>query len=163
MSTASNASSNWSLRPAGTTLPDLPKLSSGHTRSSLWSGRPPGSISSQPAPRDCGGTQEGTSCPEKVESASTSPTPHGNITVCCPEHGGREVELYCETCGETICLKCIMKGQKHHSHDYEELNEAFERYKGEIMSSLEPMEKQLATIVHELVALIERCPQFRDI
>ncbi len=38
-----------------------------------------------------------------------------------------------------------MKDEKHHSHNYEELNKAFERYKGEIPSSLEPMEKRLAT------------------
>ena len=55
--------------------------------------------------------KDATASAERVESASTSPTPHGNITVGCPEHGGREVELYCETCGETICWKCIMKGR----------------------------------------------------
>ena len=30
------------------------------------------------------------SAEKRVESASTSPTPHGNITVGCSEHGGRE-------------------------------------------------------------------------
>ena len=83
----------------------------------------------------------------KAETASTSSTSHASITaVVCPEHDGREVELYCETCGETICYKCIKKGEKHQMHNYEELNEAFARYQQEIMSSLEPLEKQLTAI-----------------
>ena len=71
-------------------------------------------------------------------------------------HEDKELELYCETCGELICLKCVTKSGKHHSHDYEELNVAFEKYKEEITSSLEPMEKQLTTIKKAL-ALIEQC------
>ena len=64
----------------------------------------------------------------------------------CFVHEDKELELYCETCGELICLKCVTKSGKHHSHDYEELNVAFEKYKEEITSSLEPMEKQVTTI-----------------
>ena len=103
-----------------------------------------------------------TASPEEAESASTNPTPHGNTTVGCLEHGGRELELYCETCGETICYKCIKKGEKHNSHDYEELDEAFERYKREITSSLEPMEKQLMTIKRALAQLDARHDEISD-
>ena len=71
-------------------------------------------------------------------------------------HEDKELELYCETCGELICYKCVIKGCKHHSHDYEELNVAFETYKEEITSSLEPMEKQVTTIKKAL-SLIEQC------
>ena len=74
----------------------------------------------------------------------------------CFVHEDKELELYCETCGELTCLKCALKGGKHHSHDYEELNVAFEKYKEEITSSLEPMEKQVTTIKKAL-ALIEQC------
>ena len=74
----------------------------------------------------------------------------------CFVHEGKELELYCETCGELICLKCVTKSGKHHSHDYEELNVAFEKYKEEITSSLEPIEKQVTTIKKAL-ALIEKC------
>ena len=74
----------------------------------------------------------------------------------CFVHEDKELELYCETCGELICLKCVTKSGKHHSHDYEEQNVAFEKYKKEITSSLEPMEKQMTTIKKAL-ALIEQC------
>ncbi len=71
----------------------------------------------------------------------------------CSEHSKKGLELYCETCGELVCLKCVIKGGKHHNHDCKELAEAFERYKGEITVSLEPMEKQLAVISKALVQL----------
>ena len=48
--------------------------------------------------------------------------PPKNAAQFCFEHVERELELYCETCGELICYKCGLKGGKHHSHDYEELN-----------------------------------------
>ena len=80
---------------------------------------------------------------EKTESASPTPVPPGITTVGCSEHNGREVELYCNTCEKTICFKCIMKEENHHSHDYEELNKGLQQ---EIASSLEPLEKQLGTI-----------------
>ena len=56
-------------------------------------------------------------------------------------------------------LSYLSTGHTHsskHSHDYEELNVAFEKYKKEIMSSLEPIEKQVMTIKKAL-ALIEQC------
>ena len=77
------------------------------------------------------------------KSASTNPG--------CPEHDGREIELYCKTCESAICYKCIKKGDKHHNHDYEELNEAFKKYKVELMSLMEPTEKQL-TIIKKALA-----------
>ena len=74
----------------------------------------------------------------------------------CFVHEDKELELYCETCGELICYKGVTKSGKHHSHDYEEFNVAFEKYKEEITSSLEPMEKQVRTI-KKVLALIEQC------
>ena len=68
----------------------------------------------------------------------------------CTDHG-REVALYCDSCREMICWKCIKKGGKHHSHDYEELDdEAFERCKNEIAASLEPMESLLIDVSRKL-------------
>ena len=100
---------------------------------------------------------------EKLENAPATPeraTPTDlnpvNKASHCFVHEDKELELYCETCGELICYKCVAKSGKHHSHDYEELNIAFENYKEEITSSLEPMEKQVTTIKKAL-ALIEKC------
>ena len=91
--------------------------------------------------------------PERATPTDLNPV---NKASHCFVHEDKELELYCETCGELICLKCVTKSGKHYSHDYEELNVAFENYKEEIKSSLEPMEKQMTTIKKAL-ALIEQC------
>ena len=91
--------------------------------------------------------------PERATPTDLNP---GNKASHCFVHEDKELELYCETCGELICLKCVTKSGKHYSHDYEELNVTFEKYKKEITSSLEPMEKQVMTIKKAL-ALIEQC------
>ena len=67
-----------------------------------------------------------------------------------------------ETCEETICWKCAIKGGKHYSHNYRELKEAFEKYKVEITASLEPLEKQLTVIKRSLVQLEACCGEISD-
>ena len=80
----------------------------------------------------------------------------------CSEHVGKALELYCETCEELICFHGIMKKGKHHSHDYEVVDEAFEKYKEEIMPSLEPMEKRLVTINKALAQCDSYCVEVSD-
>ena len=99
---------------------------------------------------------------EKAERDSASLTSRDKVKVCCREHAGKEVELFCETCGEPVCVKCAIKGGKHHSHDCEELDKAFERYKVEVTASLEPMEKQVTTITKALAQLDARCAEISD-
>ncbi len=95
--------------------------------------------------------------PQNEENASTS---SGNITIfCCSKHDEKEIELYCNTCEETICLRCTIKDENHHSHDYEDLNKAIER---KITASLEPMERQLTTITKVLKQLDARRDQISD-
>lgn len=74
----------------------------------------------------------------------------------CLVHKGRELELYCETCGELICSHCVFKGQQHNTHDYDLIEPSFERYKLEIMLSLEPMKTLLSTVDQAVVALDDR-------
>ena len=80
----------------------------------------------------------------------------------CFEHPEEELRLYCETCGELVCVQCIMKDGKHHDHDYALIKKAFDEYKGEITSSLEPMEKQVTTIEKALAQLDARCGKISD-
>ena len=88
--------------------------------------------------------------------------PPKNAAQFCFEHVKKELELYCETCRELVCYKCVIKGGKHHSHDYEELDQAFEKYKEEITSSIEPMEKQVAIIKKALALIEQRCGEISD-
>ena len=77
----------------------------------------------------------------------------------CLEHADKELELYCETCEMLICFHCTLKSGKHHDHDYELLNAAFEKYKGNIASSLEPMEEKLTLTNIALAQLNGRCEE----
>ena len=89
-------------------------------------------------------------------------TPSRNVAQCCFEHVEDELKLYCETCGELVCYQCVIKGGKHHDHDYALLQIAFEKYKEEITSSLEPMEKQVTIIKKALEQLNTRCGEISD-
>ena len=93
---------------------------------------------------------------------TTVNNPSKNEVQCCFEHAEEELKLYCETCGELVCYQCIMKGGKHHDHDYALLQIAVEKYKEEITSSLEPMEKQVTIIKKALEQLNTRCGEISD-
>ena len=62
----------------------------------------------------------------------------------CSQHKGKELDLYCETCEELICLHCTVK--KHKDHQYDLVSDTFEKHKEEITSSLEPLDGHLSTM-----------------
>ena len=81
----------------------------------------------------------------------------------CFGHPEEELKLYCETCGELVCLKCAIKGLgKHFGHDCKELDKAFQEHKEEITSSVQPMEKQVAIMKGVLAQLDTRCGEISD-
>ena len=94
---------------------------------------------------------------EGVKTDVTQPIPSKKKTIAnCFEHKDKERELYCETCEDLICYACAIKG-KHHTHNHYVLDRAFERYKGEIAPSLEPMEGKLVAVKEALARLDMRC------
>ena len=97
----------------------------------------------------------------KVDAAPLTPSAKKPIPNCF-EHVAKERELYCETCEELICYKCVIRGGKHHSHTYDEINNAYEKYKGELKPSLEPMEDKLNTVKKALAQLDTRCGEVSD-
>ena len=106
---------------------------------------------------------------QKVENPAT--TPEGAVkdpeivepsVRFCFEHPEEELRLYCETCGELVCVQCIMKDGKHRDHDCTVLKKAFDKYKEEITSSLEPMEGQVTAIEKALAQLDACCREISD-
>ena len=97
-----------------------------------------------------------------VEGDKTHPISSKKATPYCSVHDGKELELYCETCGELICSHCALRGQKHHSHEYDLINSCYEKYKKEVTPSLQPVEKQLTTVKKALADLDERCGKISD-
>ncbi len=71
----------------------------------------------------------------------------------CPKHD-ENMKLYCETCGELICIHCTV--QIHKDHKYYVIADTFESHKKEILDSLGPVEKQLEAIDAAVINLDER-------
>ena len=78
----------------------------------------------------------------------------------CQQHQIQELELYCETCKELICVQCTI--QQHHTHKYNLIGEVFEKHKKEIMSSLNPAEHQQTLARKALEKLDVRCREITD-
>ena len=56
--------------------------------------------------------------------------------LCCADHQERELELYCESCEQLICLQCVIT--KHSGHKYSLEKDVLEKCKEEIKASLAP-------------------------
>ena len=80
----------------------------------------------------------------QIKSNVKQLVPPKKVTLYCSLHEGMKLDLYCETCGELICLHCTVK--KHKDHQYDLVGDTFERHKAEITASLEPVEKQLGIV-----------------
>ena len=93
---------------------------------------------------------------------TNTPVPPKTLFRHCFKHPKEELKLYCEPCGELVCYQCVIKGGKHHDHDYALLERAFEKYKEEITASLEPMEKQVDVAMKALSQLDTRCGEISD-
>ena len=70
------------------------------------------------------------------------------VTLYCPIHKGKELELYCETCGELICHNCTVK--KHKDHQYDLVTDTFEQHKAEITASLKPVKVRLEATIKSM-------------
>ena len=97
-----------------------------------------------------------------LEGAVGGATIARDVVKHCFEHPIEEVKLYCETCGELVCYECALAEGKHHSHRYKKLNQAFQEYKEEITSFMEPMENQVAIATTALIQLHTRCGEISD-
>ena len=62
----------------------------------------------------------------------------------CTDHQERELELYCESCEQLICLQCTIT--EHNGHNYNLVKDVFQKHKLEIVALLAPAKEQLATI-----------------
>ena len=151
-------------RPAGKTFPNLSKLSTGHT-CPRYTG-----VSGLQSAFHINHLLEIVKEHKKEKDTAIAETTEGVVTGValqqqsshCTEHVDEELKLYCETCNEVICYKCATKWGKHHSHDYESISDAFEKYKEQISTFLEPMGNQLTRIDQALTDL-ETCSAEIDI
>ena len=81
---------------------------------------------------------------EQIQSNLKQLVPPKKVTLYCTQHEGMKLDLYCESCGELICLHCTVK--KHKDHQYDLVGDTFEKHKAQITGSLEPVEEQLGIV-----------------
>ena len=89
--------------------------------------------------------------------------PKKEVTLYCSLHPGKELELYCETCGELICLLCTVNKHCRPEHKYDLVGDTFQRHKAEITASLEPVEKQLGVVSKALEQFDLRSHELDDL
>ena len=98
---------------------------------------------------------------EQVQSNVKQLVPPKKVTLYCSLHEGKELDLYCEVCGELICLLCTIK--KHKDHQYNPVGDIFQKHKAEITTSLQPVEKQLSMVNQSLEQFGLRSKELDDL
>ena len=84
------------------------------------------------------------------------------VTLYCPLHQGKELELYCETCDELICLLCTVNKHCRPEHKYDLVSDTFEKHKAEITTSVEPINKLRTATSDALEQLDVQSHEFDD-
>ena len=78
----------------------------------------------------------------------------------CSKHPTKELDLYCETCEELVCCDCTVR--IHRDHQYDLVTDAFQKHKDVLVTSLQPVERQLDTVTKSLRQLDTQCQQITD-
>ena len=84
------------------------------------------------------------------------------VTLYCPLHQGRELEIYCETCEELICHNCTVSNHCRPEHKYKLVSDTFEKHKAEITTSLDKVEEKLGLTNEALEQLDVRSQDLDD-
>ena len=97
---------------------------------------------------------------DQLEGDVMKLVPPKKMTMYCSKHKGKELELYCETCGELICHNCTVR--LHEGHRYDLVSDTFEKHKSEFVSHLQPVKQHLDTVNQAIEGLDVRCHQITD-
>ena len=81
-------------------------------------------------------------------------------TLTCSKHEGKELELFCETCGDLICHNCTTKIHKGHSYDV--VSDTFEKHKTELEASMVPIRQHLRNVEDSLKRVEARHKEITD-
>ena len=90
---------------------------------------------------------------EVVNTVYQLPQAKPEVTSTCTDHS-KPHEIFCETCEKLICQLCIVK--KHKDHDYDVINDTYDKHKLIIRSSLRLLDQQIDRLVEEIANLIQR-------
>ena len=97
---------------------------------------------------------------ERLKGDVVQLVPPKKMIAYCSKHKGKELELYCNTCGELICHNCTV--QLHQGHKHEVVSDTFQKHKEQISASLKPIEQHLEAVSEALHGLDTQCQQITD-
>ena len=92
---------------------------------------------------------------QQLTSDATKLVPSKKQAMPCSKHPPKDLDLFCDTCDELICRDCIVR--VHRDHQYDLVGDAFPKHKDVIDASLQPIQKQLASVSNALEGLDIRC------
>ena len=99
---------------------------------------------------------------EQLESKMKELDALKKVTLYCCLHKGKELEIYCETCEELICHNCTVTKHCRPEHKYSLVDDTFEQHKAKIVTSLEPIEKQVGIVNKALEELGQQSTKIDD-
>ena len=99
---------------------------------------------------------------EQLQNNVKQLVPPKRVTLFCSQHQDMKLDLYCETCGELICLHCTLNKHCISEHKYDLVSDTFERHKVDITSSLQKVDEQLADVTKALQHLDMRVQELCD-
>lgn len=88
---------------------------------------------------------------EEVQAEAARLVPSRKRVMECGKHPGKPSEIYCETCKEVICRDCTVK--THRGHEYDLVGDCFIKHRDVIITSLQPLKKQLESIDQAVVEM----------
>ena len=97
---------------------------------------------------------------DQLEGDVTRLVPPKKKVMFCSKHPTKELDLYCETCEELVCCDCTVR--IHRDHQYDLVTDAFHKHKDVLITSLQPVERQLDAVTKSLQQLDTQCQQITD-
>ena len=90
---------------------------------------------------------------EVARTAFQLPSIKPEVTMNCSSHD-QPLKIYCETCHDLICSDCTVR--IHKGHEYDLVNDTYDKHRQIIESSLEPVRKQIVVVTEALTTLTQR-------
>ena len=90
---------------------------------------------------------------EVARTAFQLPSIKPEVTMNCSSHD-QPLKIYCETCHDLICSDCTV--HIHKGHEYDLVNDTYDKHRQIIESSLEPVREQIVVVTEALTTLTQR-------
>ena len=90
---------------------------------------------------------------EVARTAFQLPSIKPEVTMKCSSHA-KSLKIYCETCHDLICSDCTIR--IHKGHEYDLINDTYDKHRQTIESSLEPVREQIVVVTDAVTALTQR-------